>query len=132
MNIMCVLFIVKQKTAVEMRMSDWCSDVCSSDLVCRTVFDDAELVGCSQVGDRRARGDCTVRDGKPEPVGDRLRKRRIDVEQMRHDPRTDIGPLALGEFEHKGVAEMLLRSRSDTARVGKVCVSTCRSRWVPF
>src|SRR3546814_16354129 len=72
----------------------------------------AELVGCSQVGDRRARGDCTVRDGKPEPVGDRLRKRRIDVEQMRHDPRTDIGPLDLGEFEHKGVADMLLLARS--------------------
>src|SRR3546814_14449463 len=71
----------------------------------------AELVGCSQVGDRRARGDCTVRDGKPEPVGDRLRKRRIDVEQMRHDPRTDIGPLDLGEFEHKGVADMLLLDR---------------------
>src|SRR3546814_16172098 len=94
----------------------------------------AELVGCSQVGDRRARGDCTVRDGKPEPVGDRLRKRRIDVEQMRHDPRTDIGPPDLGEFEHKGVADMLLLEcrldyRSEGSRYGKECVSTCKSRW---
>src|SRR3546814_7134197 len=37
---MCVLFVfVKQKTAYEMRISDWSSDVCSSDLralgVCR-------------------------------------------------------------------------------------------------
>src|SRR3546814_10324303 len=30
---------------------------------------------------------------------------------MRHDPRTDIGPLDLGEFEHKGVADMLLLDR---------------------
>src|SRR3546814_10885878 len=31
---MCVvLFFVKQKTAYEMRISDWSSDVCSSDLV---------------------------------------------------------------------------------------------------
>src|SRR3546814_2050734 len=32
---MCVLFVfvVKQKTAFEMRMSDWSSDLCSSDLV---------------------------------------------------------------------------------------------------
>src|SRR3546814_10435258 len=30
---MCVFFFFKQKTAYEMRISDWSSDVCSSDLV---------------------------------------------------------------------------------------------------
>src|SRR3546814_9085077 len=34
---MCVLFFFKQKTAYEMRISDWSSDVCSSDLRRRTV-----------------------------------------------------------------------------------------------
>src|SRR3546814_3925314 len=38
----CVLFLVffffKQKTAYEMRISDWSSDVCSSDLGAREVF----------------------------------------------------------------------------------------------
>src|SRR3546814_8020055 len=29
---MCILFFFKQKTAYEMRISDWSSDVCSSDL----------------------------------------------------------------------------------------------------
>src|SRR3546814_18245818 len=29
-------FFFKQKTAYEMRISDWSSDVCSSDLVCRS------------------------------------------------------------------------------------------------
>src|SRR3546814_10075897 len=29
---MCVFFFCKQKTAYEMRISDWSSDVCSSDL----------------------------------------------------------------------------------------------------
>src|SRR3546814_19926706 len=29
---MCLIFFVKQKTAYEMRISDWSSDVCSSDL----------------------------------------------------------------------------------------------------
>src|SRR3546814_10413057 len=29
---MCVVFLCKQKTAYEMRISDWSSDVCSSDL----------------------------------------------------------------------------------------------------
>src|SRR3546814_1767655 len=31
-GIMCVFFFFKQKTAYEMRISDWSSDVCSSDL----------------------------------------------------------------------------------------------------
>src|SRR3546814_4435548 len=30
---MCFFFFFKQKTAYEMRISDWSSDVCSSDLV---------------------------------------------------------------------------------------------------
>src|SRR3546814_1430053 len=29
----CIVFVFKQKTAYEMRISDWSSDVCSSDLV---------------------------------------------------------------------------------------------------
>src|SRR3546814_8485319 len=32
MCIVCSFFFFKQKTAYEMRMSDWSSDVCSSDL----------------------------------------------------------------------------------------------------
>src|SRR3546814_10587895 len=31
----CVIFFFKQKTAYEMRISDWSSDVCSSDLIRR-------------------------------------------------------------------------------------------------
>src|SRR3546814_3626571 len=29
----CIIFFFKQKTAYEMRISDWSSDVCSSDLI---------------------------------------------------------------------------------------------------
>src|SRR3546814_10818332 len=36
---LCVLlFVVKQKTAYEMRISDWSSDVCSSDLKTAELF----------------------------------------------------------------------------------------------
>src|SRR3546814_2698543 len=31
-RVMCFIFFFKQKTAYEMRISDWSSDVCSSDL----------------------------------------------------------------------------------------------------
>src|SRR3546814_15359403 len=35
MLLSCIFFFFKQKTAYEMRISDWSSDVCSSDLVQR-------------------------------------------------------------------------------------------------
>src|SRR3546814_7025649 len=34
-----VFFFFKQKTAYEMRISDWSSDVCSSDLIVAVAFD---------------------------------------------------------------------------------------------
>src|SRR3546814_10638971 len=33
--LMIILFFFKQKMAYELRISDWSSDVCSSDLICR-------------------------------------------------------------------------------------------------
>src|SRR3546814_448940 len=33
-NVVCCFLFFKQKTAYEMRISDWSSDVCSSDLAC--------------------------------------------------------------------------------------------------
>src|SRR3546814_2402130 len=39
-----IVFFFKQKTAYEMRISDWSSDVCSSDLVKSTVADLARAV----------------------------------------------------------------------------------------
>src|SRR3546814_9680665 len=35
----CFVFFFKQKTAYEMRISDWSSDVCSSDLLRRRIAD---------------------------------------------------------------------------------------------
>src|SRR3546814_3315278 len=48
--VMCIVtFFFKQKTAYEMRISDWSSDVCSSDLI--GVLDDEH--GHSGIGDMR-------------------------------------------------------------------------------
>src|SRR3546814_7141172 len=38
-------FLFKQKTAYEMRISDWSSDVCSSDLICRFTTGEDPLYG---------------------------------------------------------------------------------------
>src|SRR3546814_8802383 len=74
-----IIFFFKQKTAYEMRISDWSSDVCSSDLQSMLLIDDA--LGMSGIG--------------------------------HHFPRQT-------------------GNRSEERRVGKECVSTCRSRWSPY
>src|SRR3546814_2746445 len=54
---MCVFFFFfKQKTAYEMRISDWSSDVCSSDLDMADVagMEPRPLVGLRRVGDEDA------------------------------------------------------------------------------
>src|SRR3546814_5582112 len=75
----CFIFFFKQKTAYEMRISDWSSDVCSSDLM-----GEGSLAGFLLVG---------------------------------------------GKLLEAGVREDV---RSEERRVGKECVSTCRSRWSPY
>src|SRR3546814_5747907 len=49
-NVLCCFFFFKQKTAYEMRISDWSSDVCSSDLhtgqrLCRRRFQQRDADG---------------------------------------------------------------------------------------
>src|SRR3546814_5397020 len=90
-------FFFKQKTAYEMRISDWSSDVCSSDLETKT---------------GRDRAADPFRREQPLPLGPLPRHQRYD--------EADIGSGVDG------------KSRSEERRVGKECVSTCRSRWSPY
>src|SRR3546814_6652980 len=87
-------FFFKQKTAYEMRISDWSSDVCSSDL------------RPGLVADRRQ-----AEAGRRHQAF--LRGRYHDVD----------APLVLAH---------LRPTRSEERRVGKECVSPCRSRWSPY
>src|SRR3546814_3850793 len=99
MQMLCVcFFFFKQKTAYEMRISDWSSDVCSSDLFV-----------------------CWGSPGSP-------------FHWMRSE--NDIGgQLAAEHFIATGrryiafVGPQQSPQRSEERRVGKECVSTCRSRW---
>src|SRR3546814_15256186 len=95
-----------------MRISDWSSDVCSSDLVHLRVV---ELRDRRRAHDIAAvHQDRIVVGGRdPAVMGDVL------VEPDLHGP-------VLGEGVH------LPRLRSEERRVGKECVSTCRSRWSPY
>src|SRR3546814_21096908 len=110
-----------------MRISDWSSDVCSSDLVPKENL----LLG---------------------PGGFKKQISGFNVERLGNASRA----LALGRYafnmakEHATVrkqfgrelcefqglqwkfADMWMKLRSEERRVGKECVSTCRSRWWPY
>src|SRR3546814_4706505 len=99
-------FFFKQKTAYEMRISDWSSDVCSSDLKVARVEDKLGL---------HASDTCQILfEDVKVPVANRLGE---EGEGYR---------IALANLEGGRIG---IASRSEERRVGKECVSTCRCRW---
>src|SRR3546814_6393992 len=117
-----VFFFFKRKTAYEVRIIDWSSDVCSSDLdgaagrLCHTRLREAEIFDIRRATrrDEKALRD----DGFGNPVAQH-RKRRV--------PFRRLADGLIGEFPKDGDA-----LRSEARRVGKECVSTCSSRWSPY
>src|SRR3546814_19257226 len=98
-------FFCKQKTAYEMRISDWSSDVCSSDLP------------------QARRHSALAHRLSPHLPGATAPKRTPWVSlatMMRSPPGTSIGP-----------AWTVPPCRSEERRVGHEWVSTCRFRWAP-
>src|SRR3546814_4181052 len=87
---LCFLFFFKQKTAYEMRISDWSSDVCSSDLMAR------DEIGhfASALTDQ-----CDNRDVGGGAAGD-----HVDQHRFAH-PRTgqNADPLADSQRDRKSV-----------------------------
>src|SRR3546814_4750561 len=106
--IVCFLFFFfKQKTPYEMRISDWSSDVCSSDLFL------PENAARSRRDDRR-----------------RMRAAVDFGAQARERERTDrqgADDADFGDADRRRLGE-----RSEERRVGKECVSAFRSRWSPY
>src|SRR3546814_998498 len=105
-----MMFLFKQKTAYEMRISDWSSDVCSSDLV---ETDRGEARNLEDPLRRRDPGDDAAR---PE---------------ARRSRRSGAAPPGAGAGDHRS-APRRDRLRSEERRVGKACVSPCRSRRSPY
>src|SRR3546814_10088372 len=104
------LFFFKQKTAYEMRISDWSSDVCSSDLR-PFFFYPAPSLPTSPV----LRWPWTAVDHFIEPSEHPCLSTAINLCCARHRRRHSCARYG----------------RSEERRVGKECVSTCRSRWSP-
>src|SRR3546814_19685587 len=104
-----MFFFVKQKTAYEMRISDWSSDVCSSDLWALRF--EAKARELMLRGDHQA---------------------LVDYEALGRDAELSIPtpdhylPLlyVLGASDESDAV-----TRSEERRVGQEWVSTCRYRW---
>src|SRR3546814_15352025 len=110
-----------------MRISDWSSDVCSSDLPACLQLQHLERGALTL--HHQPRKDQLAQSLRFQFTHHRLQPLRGLVLQSRQriiNSRTDLR-LQLG------VAERLQRAlRSEERRVGKECVSTCRSRWSPY
>src|SRR3546814_2899148 len=101
---MMLFFFFKQKTAYEMRISDWSSDVCSSDLL-------------------------------------REIATKLSLELPTEEPDTPRESRVISQNDIVAIVAKLIElnngrgqrdDRSEERRVGKECVSTCRSRWSPY
>src|SRR3546814_5442655 len=102
-----LFFFFKQKTAYEMRISDWSSDVCSSDLD-------------GQRADRATVGTAIANERRASDTG--------NIEEVPHTPHQgEVGGNVFIDADIRIVV-----GRSEERRVGKECVSTCRSRWSPY
>src|SRR3546814_13596526 len=100
-----------------MRISDWSSDVCSSDL---TVFVElaSELPAGAEFDPATMQLRWTPDNGQ---AGDyELRFRAVDT--------ADPDNVLVSEI----VVPVTVFNRSEERRVGKECASTCRSRWSPY
>src|SRR3546814_1539324 len=92
-SMLLFFFFFKPKTAYEMRISDWSSDVCSSDLV-----EQHRHIGLSAFA--------------------------IEAESF------NVGRCRRAHISHgRATLHRYNFPRSEERRVGKECVSTCRSRW---
>src|SRR3546814_13367379 len=147
-----------QKTAYEMRISDWSSDVCSSDLhvgigevaEARRLERQAGIIGhlesgvhrlveildrlegalAEQLGDDVGGAEQFVRHGDDIDIERRLIA-VVDVERRHLDAaiaRQRVAGRRIAGIRERG-AEPL---RSEERRVGTEGVSTCRSRWSPY
>src|SRR3546814_4881707 len=192
----CFVFFFKQKTAYELRISDWSSDVCSSDLAGSevsallgripsavgypptlgtdrgalqeritttkkgsitsvqaiyvpaddltdpapaTAFShlDATTVLSRQIAELGIYPavdplDSTSRILDPRVVGEEHYQTARDVQRVLQTYKSLQEIIAILGMDELSEEDKLTVARSAERRVGKECVSTCRSRWSPY
>src|SRR3546814_16225665 len=123
----CLFVFVKQNTAYEMRIIDWSSDVCSSDL-CRCQFG-SRLAKRSGIW-RQCLDDAAIGNGAVPALDDHAAQfgsKGIQIPQF----SVNLGKMFAGDRIHGatlnvfliGELEQFLNLISEERRVGKECVS---------
>src|SRR3546814_14986211 len=130
------VFCFKQKTAYEMRISDWSSDVCSSDLIDAAALDVQSAISTALKN---------LPPEMPSPPGFRkINPADFGIYYLGLSSKT-LPLSAVDEYAStmlaqristiSGVAQVRVfgsqKYRSEERRVGKECVSPCQSRWSP-
>src|SRR3546814_13627436 len=133
-----VCFFVKQKTAYEMRISDWSSDVCSSDLKCGSATPTFGVYMAESNGNTILGG--TVESNSHGGIHIATTCERNTWLNM-HNELNGSGP----DWKIEGNYNILIgcagvataaspataANRSEDRRVGHGGASTCRARWWP-
>src|SRR3546814_14826021 len=105
-----------------MRISDWSSDVCSSDLAATYPFITPLLGKRIRTDIIREQWDDVLRlvgSIKAGHVAPSVMLRKLAAYERQN--QLDVARQEIGKVE-----------RSEESRAGKECVSTCRSRWSPL
>src|SRR3546814_16932870 len=140
-----VFFFFKQKTAYEMRSSDWSSDVFSSDLHAVVgdgadldraaldqilVIDDQHIIAFGTALDRAFGKHRRLRGARHQfGIGETAGAQRLAVRNR--DADHALPRVGIDHVRHLPHLPRDLHIRSEERRVGKERVSTCRSRWSP-
>src|SRR3546814_10264492 len=115
-------FFFKQKTAYEMRISDWSSDVCSSDLMAARIHAPPVDPPLNHRGSHRLAQLLGIQPARLGGAQGLLAARLVVQDEAVHQ----MG--GTGEAIEAARPE----ARSGERRVGNECVSTCRSRLSPY
>src|SRR3546814_16847455 len=118
-----------------MRISDWSSDVCSSDLM---AFSSEQGQGIQAGLDRPGGAALVAPTGVQVPPGIAFRQVNLHLRtrfkrrcNQQGRPQQILGIPGLSD-RIGGKRQSHGALRSAERRVGKECVSTCRSRWAPY
>src|SRR3546814_13693695 len=126
------MYICKQKTADEMRINDWRSDVCSSYLntapdrnaiIARMTL--TELRYLVNLDKERHFGRAAERSFVSQPT------LSVAVKKLEDELGVALFERNRGEARPTPVGWRIIEQRSEERRVGRECVSKCRSRGGP-
>src|SRR3546814_11953385 len=107
-----------------MRISDWSSDVCSSDLA---------ALHKSMAGAEPGRGGF-IADwiGVLDEAAETVRAEYAEIDNRKAGRAMEMAAVRVSIDNLRTFPCIQEKERSEERRVGKACVSTCRSRWWPY